>query len=85
MGPPPPSTFAQTVAKMRDEVHALMERQLWYGDVEPQPTAPPATSRPIIEPTSTPARGHELVALLRGSAGPGMSTDEVMELTRGED
>ncbi|MDQ3389646.1 MAG: AbrB/MazE/SpoVT family DNA-binding domain-containing protein [Gemmatimonadota bacterium] len=34
--------------------------------------------------TST-RRGEALIQRLRGSAGPGMTTDEIMALTRGED
>jgi AbrB family looped-hinge helix DNA binding protein len=30
-------------------------------------------------------RGEALIQRLRGSAGPGMTTDEIMALTRGED
>lgn len=30
-------------------------------------------------------RGEVLIEQLRGSAGPGMTTDEIMALTRGED
>lgn len=80
MGPPPPSSFAQTVAKLRDDVHALMERQVLEGDT---PSAP-SVAGPVTTGTA-PTRGQQLVALLRGSAGPGMTTDEVMTLTRGED
>ena len=31
------------------------------------------------------SRGHELVERMRGAAGPGMTTDQIMALTRGEE
>ncbi len=40
--------------------------------------------RPAALP-SRPGRGARIVAHLRGRAGSGMSTDEIMALTRGED
>lgn len=73
MGPPPPSLFAQTAAKLRDDLHALMERQVWEGD-----TSSPNRQR-------GPTRGDALVSRMAGSLGPGPSTDEVMAMTRGED
>lgn len=73
MGPPPPSLFAQTVAQLRDDVHALMERQVLEGDA----------SSPNRQ--QGPTRGDVLVSRMAGSLGPGPSTDEVMALTRGED
>ena len=80
MGPPPPSLFAQTVAQLRDDVHALMERQMWEGSTPPAPSV----AGPVTTGTAL-TRGQQLVALLRGSVGPGMTTDEVMAMTRGED
>ena len=41
-----------------------------------------AEIRPVVEPEG---RGRELVRRLWASAPPGMSTDEVMTLTRSED
>lgn len=32
-----------------------------------------------------PSRGRRVVAAMRGAAGPGMSTDEIMALTRADD
>ena len=31
------------------------------------------------------SRGHELVERMRGTAGPGMTTDQIMALTRGDE
>lgn len=38
----------------------------------------------IVKRANAPTRGQRLVSRLRGSAGPGPSTDELMELLRGE-
>lgn len=73
MGPPAPSLFEQTAAKLRDEVHAMMEQQILHGD----------TSSPNW--WAGPTRGDVLVSRMAGSLGPGPSTDEIMAMTRGED
>ncbi|MBI4612092.1 MAG: AbrB/MazE/SpoVT family DNA-binding domain-containing protein [Planctomycetes bacterium] len=38
----------------------------------------------IRRPSGKPGRGRALVERLRGTAKPGMTTDEIMALTRGE-
>jgi hypothetical protein len=45
---------------------------------QPKPTPPK-----IVEPPKQrPSRGAEIVRAMRGTARPGMSTDEIMKLTR---
>jgi len=39
----------------------------------------------VLRKASTNRRGAALMRRLRGSAGAGMSTDEIMRLTRGDD
>ena len=39
----------------------------------------------IRKATGAPGRGRRIVERMWGHAGPGMSTDEIMALTRGED
>ena len=87
MGPPPPSLFAQTVAQLRDDVHALMERQVWEGDTPPAPSVagPVTTGTASGETGLMPDWLQRMRGSLPGSAGPGMTTDEVMAMTRGED
>jgi AbrB family looped-hinge helix DNA binding protein len=38
----------------------------------------------IVRVEGAPTRGQRIVERMRGSAGPGLSTDELMELLRGE-
>jgi len=39
----------------------------------------------VLRKASTNRRGTALVCRIRGSAGAGMSTDDIMRLTRGDD
>lgn len=38
----------------------------------------------IVRVEGAPTRGQRIVERMRGSAGPGLGTDELMELLRGE-
>lgn len=65
------------------DLHRRMDALMFHGSTETHFVGPTNQACPIIEPATT--RGQELVALLRGSLGPGSFTDEIMAMTRGED